>query len=152
MALAFLMTAIAIIDWRYFIIPDQLNLASLALGLSYAAFAGREDWAQAVAVAVAQGLGLALIFYCIRRVYAKIRRRQGIGLGDVKLAGVAGVWLSPQMIPVAIQIAAVAALGFALFGRGLFAPGARFSRLPFGTFLAPSICLCWAIDARIFFF
>ena len=43
-------------------------------------------------------------------MYRRIRGRDGIGLGDVKLAGVAGVWLDWWVLPVAIEIAALAAL------------------------------------------
>src|SRR5215468_1867388 len=90
--LAVLMVAIAAVDARRFIIPDELTAAALALGLAYAAVADAEMWAQALAWAVWRG-------------------REGIGLGDVKLAAVAGVWLDWSLIPVAIEIAAVTALG-----------------------------------------
>src|SRR5262249_61814591 len=50
--LAVLMVAIAAVDARRFIIPDELTAAALALGLSYAAVAGAGMWAPGLASAV----------------------------------------------------------------------------------------------------
>jgi leader peptidase (prepilin peptidase) / N-methyltransferase len=71
-------------------------------------------------------------------------RTRGIGLGDVKLAGVAGAWLDWPSIPIAVEIAALAALAVCLvrwlaFGRAISAT----TRLPFGLFLAPAIWIAW---------
>ena len=65
---------------------------------------------EATAMAVLRGTVLALIFFALRYGYAQWRGRQGLGLGDVKLAFVAGAWLDWLMIPLAIQLAAFAAL------------------------------------------
>src|SRR5215469_16578696 len=109
--LAVLMVAIAAVDARRFIIPDELTAAALALGLAYAAVADAEMWAQALAWAVLRGVAPALAFFGVRVGYRRWRGREGIGLGDVKLAAVAGVWLDWPTIPVAIELAAVAAIG-----------------------------------------
>ena len=42
--LALVAIAIAIIDARHFIIPDELNIAGLALGLAYAGFPASRRW------------------------------------------------------------------------------------------------------------
>ncbi|MES2166795.1 MAG: A24 family peptidase [Pseudomonadota bacterium] len=144
--LALVAIAIAIIDARHFIIPDELNIAGLALGLAYAGFSGQPPL-EAIAVAVLRGLVLALIFFAVRAAYRWLRGRQGIGLGDVKLAAVAGVWLDWPMIPVAVQLATVTALGMYLArqlaeGRSIRSN----SRLPFGLFFAPAIWLGWVLD------
>ena len=54
--------------------------------------------------------GAGLVFFGVRAGYARLRGRQGLGMGDVKLAFVAGAWLDWIMIPLAIQFAAFAAL------------------------------------------
>src|SRR5260370_24877376 len=109
--LAVLMIAIAAVDARRFIIPDELTAAALALGLAYAAVEDSEVWAQALAWAVLRGVVPALAFPGVRAGYRRWRGREGLGLGDVQLAGVAGVWLDWPTIPIAIEIAAGAALG-----------------------------------------
>jgi leader peptidase (prepilin peptidase)/N-methyltransferase len=148
--LAVLMVAIAAVDSRRFIIPDELTAAALALGLAYAAVEDSEIWMQALAWSVLRGFVPALAFLGVRAGYRRWRGREGIGLGDVKLAGVAGVWLDWQTIPIAIEIAAVAALGAYLIMHLYFHRTVRPStRLPFGLFLAPAIWIAWILDATL---
>jgi leader peptidase (prepilin peptidase) / N-methyltransferase len=175
-SLAALMAAIAAVDARRFIIPDPLTAASLALGLAYAAVADagmlqdtgqdtwlqgtwlqetwlQESWLQAVAWALLRGAVMAAVFLGLRTAYRWWRGRDGIGLGDVKLAAVAGVWLDWPAIPIAIDIAAVAALGaylamFIFFRRAV----RRTTLLPFGLFLAPAIWLTWIAETTLLFY
>ena len=148
--LAVLMVAIAAVDARRFIIPDELTAAALALGLVYAAVEDSEIWVQALAWSVLRGVVPAVAFLGVRAGYRRWRGREGIGLGDVKLAGVAGVWLDWQTIPLAIEIAAVAALGAYLVMHFYFHRIVRpTTRLPFGLFLAPAIWIAWILDTTV---
>ena len=83
----------------------------------------------------------------IELIYRRLRGRAGLGLGDVKLAGVAGAWLSASLLPAAIELAALAALlAYAarqIRKRRQFRSG---SRLPFAAFLAPSIWIVWLFE------
>ncbi len=144
--LALVSIAIAVIDARIFIIPDELSIAGLILGLAYTGLADQSAL-EAVTVAVLRGFVVALIFLLVRAAYHWLRGRQGIGLGDVKLAAVAGVWLDWPMIPIAVQIAAVTALGVYLTRQLAGGRSIRpTSRLPFGLFFAPAIWLGWILD------
>jgi leader peptidase (prepilin peptidase)/N-methyltransferase len=69
-----------------------------------------------------------------------------MGLGDVKLAGVAGIWLDWPSLPIAVEVAALGALGFVL-SRHIQAGRALdpLTKLPFGAFLAPAIWICWLL-------
>src|SRR5258708_6608161 len=148
--LGVLMVAMAAVDARRFIIPDELTVAALALGLAYAAVEDSEIWAQALAWSVLRGVVPALAFLGVRAGYRRWRGREGIGLGDVKLAGVAGVWLDWPTIPIAIEIAAVAALGAYLIMHLSFHRTVRpTTRLPFGLFLAPAIWIAWILDTTL---
>jgi leader peptidase (prepilin peptidase)/N-methyltransferase len=148
-ALALLMIAIAAIDARRFIIPDELSAAALALGLLHAGIQQPDAVPQALAAAIVRGAVAALVFLGLRALYKRIRGHEGIGLGDVKLAGVCGVWLDWETIPIAIEIAALAALA-AYAARFLYRgrPVRPTAKLPFGLFLAPAIWLGWVLDAR----
>lgn len=147
--LAAVMVAIAAVDMRRFIIPDELTIAALLLGLLDAALVDADMMAAALA-AVVRGVVAAGAFLALRAAYRYLRGRQGLGLGDVKLAAVAGVWLDWPMIPVAIEIAAVAALVTYLVRhlvlRRRVGPA---TRLPLGLFLAPAIWVGWILQARI---
>jgi leader peptidase (prepilin peptidase)/N-methyltransferase len=144
--LALIVIAIAIVDARYFVIPDELNLAGFAFGLAYAGLTAHSAL-EAIALAMLRGLALALVFLAVRAMYQRLRGRQGIGLGDVKLAAVAGVWLDWQIMPIAVNIAALAALAVYLTRQlALGRPVRSTSRLPFGLFFAPAIWVGWVLD------
>ena len=146
-ALGLLMLAIAVVDGRRFIIPNELVVAALALGFVHAALADAQTAVQAVAAAALRGAVLGLLFWALREIYARWRGHDGLGLGDVKLSVAAGIWLDWPTIPIAVEIAAVGAL--AVYGIGHFAGRRRIhaaTRLPFGLFLAPAVWLAWLLQ------
>ena len=145
-ALALNMLAIAVIDWRLFIIPDELNALALALGLLAAGFDDRGDKLTLALDAAIRGATMAALFFIFRLAYRRLRGREGMGLGDVKLAAVAGVWLDWPSLPIAVEIASLAALAFVL-SRHIQARRALdpLTKLPFGAFFAPAIWICWAL-------
>jgi leader peptidase (prepilin peptidase) / N-methyltransferase len=148
-ALALVALAIAVVDARRFIIPNELNLAGLALGLVHAAWLAPDAIVTALMLALVRGAALALLFLALRAAYAYWRGRHGLGLGDVKLAGVAGVWLDWLTIPIAVEIAALTALAFYLVRHFAGRPGRLTDRLPFGAFLAPAIWIAWLMEATV---
>jgi leader peptidase (prepilin peptidase)/N-methyltransferase len=147
--LALIVVAIAIIDARLFIIPDELTVAGFFLALVNAAVSESQG-IEAAGYAVLRGVVLAALFFGLRVGYRRLRGREGIGLGDVKLAGVAGAWLSLFTIPIAVEIAALAAL--AVYGLRHYAAGRAFDpvlKFPFGLFFAPAIWIGWLLDATL---
>lgn len=139
-ALVPVVLAIACIDARSFLIPDALNAAGLLLGVVHAA-ADASPVLDSVLMAGARGAVVGTLFYALKAGYRALRARDGLGLGDVKLAGVMGVWLDWATLPLAIEIAAVSALVVCLW-RGLDGG----TRLPFGLFLAPAIWIGWMAE------
>lgn len=147
--LGWTMLAIAVVDARRFIIPDVLSLPAIPAGLLASGRLMDGSAADLVRVdhvigMLAGGLGLWLV----RAAYFRVRRREGLGLGDVKLAAVAGAWIGWQSLSDAILLAAALALSLAIAlalvrGRELSAA----AKIPFGCFLAPSIWLVWALAA-----
>lgn len=149
--LGVLMLAIAVADARAFIIPDKLTVAAILLALTNAANEGVGSMPEHIAVSALRGLVMALAFFALREIYVWLRHRHGIGLGDVKLAAVAGAWLDWTLIPVAIEIAALAALTFYLASQlVLRRPLCAAAKLPFGLFFAPAIWFCWLLNAICF--
>jgi len=145
--LALVTIAIAVIDWRSFVIPNWLNAAGLCLAFIHAAALEPDAVLWAVAMAAIRGAALALVFLALRSAYSWFRGRQGLGLGDVKLAAVAGAWLDWLIIPIAIEIAAVAALsGYVLRQLVLGRSISTTNRVPFGFFFAPTIWICWVLE------
>ena len=148
--LAVVMLAIAVVDRERFVIPDSLNAAGLVLGIVHSVVFGQEDIGVALAAAVLRAAVLALAFFALRLAYARWRGRQGIGLGDVKLAAVAGSWLGWSIMPIAIELAALSALSVYVLRRyALRRPLRPASRLPFGLYFAPAIWIGWLLQATV---
>jgi leader peptidase (prepilin peptidase)/N-methyltransferase len=146
--LALLMLVIAAVDARRFIIPNELTLAALALALVQAAILDTNP-AAAILQAVLRALALGLIFFAIRETYVRLRGRDGLGLGDVKLAAVAGAWLGWTSIPIAVEVAALSALTLYLVRYLSGRPLRSTQRIPFGLFLAPAIWIAWMFEVWI---
>jgi leader peptidase (prepilin peptidase)/N-methyltransferase len=142
--LALVMMAIAAIDARYFLIPNELVLAGLALGLLQAALLPGPALAN-IATSVPRAGVLAALFLMFRVGYRFIRGREGLGLGDVKLAAVGGLWLGWTSAAIAIEIAALSALTYVLIGMLCGRSFTRTTRLPFGLFFAPAIWVAWLL-------
>jgi leader peptidase (prepilin peptidase)/N-methyltransferase len=138
------MLAVAVTDARFYVIPDALTAIAFVLGLVHAGLQRPEIAVEAVAMAVLRAAIVALAFLALRVAYRWLRGREGVGLGDVKLAGLVGAWLDWSIIPLAIEIAALSAL--AVYGFRQLVLRRRLhatARLPFGVFFAPAIWLGW---------
>lgn len=141
--LAVLALAIAVVDRRSFIIPDPLNALAFLVGT--VALGLKSDASEAIASALIRGAVMFGVFFAFRIGYQKLRGREGMGLGDVKLAAVAGVWLAWTDLPIAVDIAALSALASALLGRAAGKEWSVTAKLPFGFFFAPTIWMCWLL-------
>lgn len=131
MALLVTCGVIVIVDWRARIIPNGCNLIVAALGLAVSAFQG----APAALSAALQGLMAFGLFWLARALYRAIRSVSGLGLGDVKFLGAAGIWVGLAGLAPMILVACAAALVFVglQWCQGT-AVTARYA-IPFGPFL-----------------
>ena len=148
--LALVMLTIAVIDGQHFVIPDPLNVVGLALGIVNSVVLGQGDLGAALSATIFRGTILAALFFGLRLIYARLRGRHGMGLGDVKLAAVGGIWLDWSVLPIAIEIAALSAL--AIYGLRRYVRGHQLrptSRLPFGLFFAPAIWIGWLLQTTV---
>jgi leader peptidase (prepilin peptidase)/N-methyltransferase len=128
--------AIACIDWEHMIIPDELSLGVLLIGLVLSATVLPTGVWQGVGGAAA-GAGFV---WGIAWLYRKTRGVEGMGFGDVKMAGMIGAFLGPLGVLLAIFMAAF--LGSLWGGVRLARGGTRRSMVAFGTFLAAGAALC----------
>ena len=146
--LAILMFAVAITDARHFIIPDWLVVIAVALGFVSVGVDTQFD-SNELLIAALHGALAGLAFAALRAAYEKLRKREGMGLGDVKLAVVAGVWLDWTAIAGAVEVAAVAALAVTALHILRRQPITRATRVPFGLYFAPAIWLAWLVQASL---
>ena len=148
--LALVMLAIAVVDGQHFLIPNSLNATGLVLGAVHSVVVGQEGVGLSLADAVLRAAFFGLVFFAFRLIYAQFRGRQGIGLGDIKLAAVAGSWLSWSIMPIAVEIAALSALSaYAIRCYALRRPLRPASRIPFGLYFAPAIWIGWLLQTML---
>lgn len=135
--------ALAIIDWRTYRLPNGLVLASLfaALALLAVDSIAVSSWAAYGRAALA-GLGLAVFFFLLR-----ILSRGGMGMGDVKLAGVLGFVLGYEGWAFVYVGAFLGFLLGAIYGVGLMllSGAGRKTKVPYGPFMLAGAWLSlWA--------
>ena len=145
-----LMLAIAASDFRRYIIPNELTAAAAALALLRAGTLGPEAGWEAVLWAAASALAVALPLVALMAGYRWWRGRDGLGLGDIKLAATAGTWLGLVTLFAVVELATLSALGaYFLTGAIRKRPLKATAFLPFGLFLAPAIWLGWLAEALV---
>jgi leader peptidase (prepilin peptidase) / N-methyltransferase len=148
--LGLLMLAVAITDSRRYMIPNQLTAAAFALALLRAGTVGADaDWLGVVWAAL-RAAAITAPFLALMILYRRWRGRDGLGLGDIKLAAVAGAWLGWATIFAVIELATLSALGaYIVNGYLRKRPLKTTEFLPFGLFLAPAIWIGWLIEALL---
>jgi leader peptidase (prepilin peptidase) / N-methyltransferase len=145
-----LMLAIAVTDAHRYIIPNELTGAATALALGRATLVGPDAGWAALLLAGGRALLIALPFLALMIGYRRWRGRDGLGLGDIKLAAVAGAWLGFVTVFAVVELATLSALGAYLVS-GYFRkrPLRATAFLPFGLFLAPAIWIGWLVEATL---
>lgn len=144
--LAALMVLITLIDLRHYIIPNVLSYPAVPLGVlaNIAVFHGN-DWTAGLIESVTGAVLAGGSFYLLRAAWFRLRGFEGLGLGDVKLAAVAGAWLGPLLLASTFLVAALG--GLAAVAVMAVLPGRQLKLgdpIPFGSFIAPAILLFWA--------
>ncbi|APZ54045.1 prepilin peptidase [Salipiger abyssi] len=139
-----LLIVLGMCDLMFFRLPDILTGALLVLTLVGAAIWEPGGLGPAL-IAAAAGAGS---FLALRIGYRLLRRREGLGLGDVKLMAGLGAFAGLRDLPLLVLLAALAALGAALagrLGRGRLPRGDL--ALPFGASLCAAAAGLWLLRA-----
>jgi leader peptidase (prepilin peptidase)/N-methyltransferase len=125
---------ITFIDFDTFLIPDQLSLTLLWLGLFFSLFGVFVTPQQAIIGALVGYLSLWLLFH----VFKLLTGKDGMGYGDFKLLAAGGAWLGFEMLIIVLILASVSGLVIALIQK-LAQKGE--ARIPFGPYLSIGIFL-----------
>ncbi|HEY9545107.1 MAG TPA: A24 family peptidase [Solimonas sp.] len=129
--LTWILLALAVIDLRTQLLPDDLTLPLLWLGLLLALVPVLADLPSAVIGAAAGYLALWSVFWLFKLVTGK----EGMGYGDFKLLAALGAWLGWQSLPTIVLLSSVvgALVGISLV---VFGRHNRSVPIPFGPYLA----------------
>jgi prepilin signal peptidase PulO-like enzyme (type II secretory pathway) len=130
-------------DLEHYIIPDQVHLALLPLALIYHYLIDTTLRDQVEGLVLGAGTGLALHYG-----YRWLRKKEGLGFGDVKFLAVAGLWLTLKPFIPFLFFAGL----FGIVTAGLWRLLGRGELFPFGPALAASLFLCvaWPWIAALF--
>jgi leader peptidase (prepilin peptidase)/N-methyltransferase len=138
-ALGWTLLALAVIDARHMILPNELSLPLIPAGLAVA-------WALDPGKLTDHALGALagfLLILALAALYRWLRKREGIGLGDAKLLAAAGAWVSWQGLASVLLLGAASGLAGALV-IGFAGDGLKATRaFPFGPYLATGFWLVW---------
>lgn len=127
----FVLVALTFIDFDTQLLPDDMTLPLLWLGLVCNFNGGFTSLSSAVAGAIAGYLILWSIYWLFKWVTGK----EGMGYGDFKLLAAIGAWFGWQMLPAVILLSSVVG---SVVGVGLIVlkRKQRQTAIPFGPFLA----------------
>lgn len=137
-----LLAAVCAIDARHGIIPDSLVIALAAGGLIQIVVIGPPDWLQRL---VEAGL-FFLAAWLFRAGYHRLRGHHGLGLGDVKLATAATLWIGIAAAPQLLIMAVLSALASLLILRAEGHKLHRLQAISFGPHLAIGVWLSWLVE------
>ncbi len=153
-ALCFLLLGLLVMDAETLLLPDSFTLPGLALGLLSTIVPGGglpavlrltadapfplPHWPGWLA-GLLGALGGAGALLLVRWLYWLARRREGMGLGDVKLAAMLGAWIGPAGVALSMVLGVLLAAlaGLVLLRKGLSGR----TRLPLGSFLCAAALL-----------
>ena len=101
--LTWILIALAFIDFDHKLLPDDLVLPTLWLGLGltlWPVFASPQD-------AIIGAIAGYLSFWIVFQIFLRLTGKEGMGYGDFKLMALLGAWLGWQYLPQIILISAV---------------------------------------------
>lgn len=125
---------IIVTDLEHYIILDEVQILTALFGVLYV-YARHIPWLEP-AMAAAAGIAVGLT---LKYGFLLVCKKDGLGMGDVKFLGVAGIWLSDaaNFIPF-LFFSGILGILSGLLWRALH----KSERFPFGPALALALLLC----------
>ena len=134
------LVCLTLIDFDHMLLPDQIVMPLLWLGLLVNINGTFVSLSDAVIGAAVGYMSLFSVFWLFKLLTGK----EGMGFGDFKLFALFGAWLGWQLLPILILMASVvgAVIGISLM---LFKIHKREQAIPFGPYLAIAgwVTLLW---------
>lgn len=140
LVLCWALIALTFIDADTQLLPDDITLPLLWIGLIANLGGTFTDLNSAILGAVLGYLVLWAVYWCFKILTGK----EGMGYGDFKLLAALGAWLGWQMLPLIILLSAAVGAVVGIFGI-LIAGREKGARIPYGPYLAAAgfIALLW---------
>jgi len=138
--LGFLLIGLMVMDWQTQRLPDAFTLTGIAIGFALTcvrAIFHEPDQLPATILLdrIAAIAGAALILLLVRWGYKALRKRDGMGLGDVKLLAMIAAFLGFGQMLLALFVGVITASVYGIVLMARRRAGGS-SKLPLGSFLA----------------
>ena len=136
--IANLLLCIAVIDYKYFIIPYEISISMFLVLIPYIIINSNLKYNL---YGMLFGVGYLLSIFILTWFFTK---KQPIGFGDIILIMLLGLWLGPVKILLTIFIAAITGIIFWVI-LSLAKGYTQQKKLPFGTFLSLSAIIIYLV-------
>jgi len=142
-----ILITLTVTDWEEQILPDEFTIGGTVLGIVLSLLIPihsgimpvllyNQDERVGSLCEALLGAGLSsLALWLLRFVYEKIRHREGLGLGDVKMVAMIGAFTGLQGVLVTIMLGSVLGTVIGLAFIGFARKKASTFELPYGSFL-----------------
>ena len=140
LVLTWSLVAMSVIDLHKLILPDDITLPILWLGLLLSLFGIFVEPTNSIIGAIAGYMVLWLVFQGFKLLTGK----EGMGYGDFKLLALFGAWFGWELLPLIIILSSASGAIIGIFMM-VFKNQNRETQIPFGPYLAIAgwICLIW---------
>ncbi len=138
--LSALLLALSVIDIQTKRLPNPITLTGAILAVALTLLLKRDDLLT-MFLGGALGIGFLLLNWSIGKLLFK---RDGVGMGDIKMAGMMGMFLGPfltaEMFILSVFVAALIGTVFIISGKK-----GKFYKVPFGPYMAAGalVALLW---------
>ncbi len=140
---------LSFVDIDHQLLPDNITLPILWLGLFLSLFTVFADSDASIIGAIAGYLSLWIVYH----VFKLITGKEGMGFGDFKLLALLGAWLGWEYLPLIVLLSSLvgALFGFSMI---IFANRDHAQPIPFGPYLATAgwLALLWGHSLNQFYF
>jgi leader peptidase (prepilin peptidase)/N-methyltransferase len=135
---------IFVIDFKHLLLPDTVTIGGILVGFTLSFFEGGIGWLSSLIGIAACGGGLFLFSV----ISSKILKKEGLGLGDVKLLAGFGAIMGAELAFTALIIGSMLALAVVVPFRFLTKRNMA-SPLPFGPFLGLAAPISYLLGETI---
>lgn len=99
---------VIVVDWEYRMIPDRALIVGSLFVVGFLLLTRSSE----ITGRLLSGGSIALVLFGVRAAFSGLSGRTGLGLGDVKLAGLIGLAVGFSLTLIAIWVAAILALTY----------------------------------------
>ncbi|MEZ5205332.1 MAG: prepilin peptidase [Acidimicrobiales bacterium] len=131
--------ALSVIDLELYILPNRITYPAILgslVAIPVLSFAVADDPVGSIVVSYLCGIGFALVLLIPLLGYSLVMKKDGMGMGDIKLAVILGMWLGwlhPILPLMALIVASVVGI---VMGMAFMVKRGRSDYFPFGPSLA----------------